>query len=55
MLCTVAPGKRTGKKPGEWKKIRLTAAQAQGEGATFYAATFGPVERTRPHAMGTAI
>jgi hypothetical protein len=44
MLCTVAPGKRTGKKPREWKEIRLTAAQAQGEVATFYAATFGPVD-----------
>jgi hypothetical protein len=44
MICTVAPGKRTGKRPREWKEIRLTAAQAQGEATTIYAATFGEVD-----------
>lgn len=43
MICTVAPGPRTGKKPRDWKEIRLTAAQALGSTATFYAATFGEV------------
>jgi hypothetical protein len=43
MICTVAPGPRTGKKPREWKEIRLTAAQALGSTETFYAATFGEV------------
>ena len=44
MICTVAPGKRTGKKPRDWKEIRLTAAQAQGKEETIYAATFGGVD-----------
>lgn len=44
MICTVAPGKRTGKRPRDWKEIRLSAAQAQGKEETFYAATFGSVE-----------
>jgi hypothetical protein len=43
MICTVAPGKRNGKRPREWKEIRLAAAQAQGKEETFYAATFGGV------------
>lgn len=43
MICTVAPGKRTGKRPREWKEMRLAAAQAQGRKETFYAATFGGV------------
>jgi len=43
MICTVAPGKRNGKRPREWKEIRLTAAQAQGKEQTFYAATFSEV------------
>lgn len=43
MICTVAPGKRTGRKPREWKEMRLTAAQAQGKAETVYAATFGGV------------
>ena len=43
MICTVAPGKRKGKRPRDWKEIRLTAAQAQGKEQTFYAATFGGV------------
>ena len=44
MICTVAPGRRTGKKPREWKEVRLTAAQALGSTETFYAATFGEVD-----------
>lgn len=43
MICTVVPGPRKGKKPRQWKEIRLTAAQAQGKVQTFYAATFGDV------------
>ena len=44
MICTVAPGKRNGKRPRDWKEIRLTAAQAQGKEQTFYAATFSGVD-----------
>jgi hypothetical protein len=44
MICTVAPGKRDGKRPREWKEMRLSAAQAQGKKETFYAATFGEVD-----------
>lgn len=43
MICTVAPGKRKGKRPRDWKEIRLAAAQAQGKEETVYAATFGDV------------
>jgi hypothetical protein len=43
MICTVTSGKRTGKRPRDWKEIRLAAAQAQGKEETFYAATFGDV------------
>lgn len=43
MICTVAPGKRQGQRPREWKEMRLTAAQAQGQAETTYAATFGGV------------
>lgn len=44
MICTVAPGKRKGKRPRDWKEIRLTAAQALGKEETIYAATFGSVD-----------
>lgn len=44
MICTVAAGKRNGKRPRDWKEMRLTAAQAQGRAQTFYAATFGGVD-----------
>ena len=44
MICTVASGKRKGKRPREWKEMRLAAAQAQGKVQTVYAATFGSVE-----------
>jgi hypothetical protein len=44
MICTVAPGPRTGKRPRDWKEIRLTAAQALGSTEKCYAATFGEVD-----------
>ena len=44
MICTVALGKRNGKRPRQWKEMRLTAAQAQGKKETIYAATFGEVD-----------
>jgi len=46
MICTVAPGKRSGKRPRSWNEMRLVAAQAQGSSQTIYGATFGSVERT---------
>jgi hypothetical protein len=44
MICTVVAGKRNGKRPREWKEMRLVAAQAQMSATTVYAATFGSVE-----------
>lgn len=44
MLCTVDPGPRTGKKPREWKEIRLAAARGLDKTDTCYAATFGEVD-----------
>jgi hypothetical protein len=44
LVCTVCPGARKGKRPRQWKEIRLTAAQALGSTKTFYAATFGEVD-----------
>lgn len=44
MVCTVAAGPRQGKKPRDWKEIRLTAAQALGTTEKVYAATFGEVD-----------
>jgi Uncharacterised protein family (UPF0236) len=44
MICTVQPGSRKGKRPREWKEMRLTAAQALGSTETFYGATFGEVD-----------
>jgi hypothetical protein len=44
MICTVRPGKRRGKRPRDWKEIRLTAAQALGKKETIYAATSGSVD-----------
>lgn len=43
MICTVAPGKRKGKRPRQWKEMRLVAGQAHGKADTVYAATFGEV------------
>ena len=44
LICIVASGKRNGKKPRDWKEIRLCAAQAQGKADTIYAATFAGVD-----------
>lgn len=46
MICTVERGARRGKRPREWKEIRLVAAQAQGSTKTVYAASFGNVDQT---------
>jgi hypothetical protein len=46
MICTVEPGLRKGKRPREWKEMRLVAAQAKGSATTVYAATFGSVTET---------
>jgi hypothetical protein len=43
MICTVPPGSRKGKRPREWKEMRLAAAQAKDSARTLYAATFGSV------------
>jgi hypothetical protein len=44
MVCTVASGPRTGKRPRDWQEIRLAAARGLGKTDTFYAATFGEVD-----------
>ena len=44
MICTVAAGPRKGKRPRDWKEIRLTAAQALGSTQRVYAATFSEVD-----------
>lgn len=44
LIRTVEPGPRKGKRPRDWKEMRLVAAQAQGSVRTVYAATFGTVE-----------
>jgi len=46
MICTVKPGNRKGKRPREWKEMRLVATQAKGRATTVYGATFGSVEQT---------
>jgi hypothetical protein len=46
MICTVAAGTRKGKRPRDWKEMRLVAAQAQGSATPRYAATFGSVQET---------
>lgn len=43
MICTVEPGPRKGKRPRDWKEMRLIAAQAKESATTLYAATFGSV------------
>jgi hypothetical protein len=40
MICTVEAGRRKGKRPREWKEIKLVAAQAQESATTVYGATF---------------
>ena len=46
MICTVEAGSRKGKRPREWKEMRLVAAQALESATTVYAASFGSVEET---------
>ena len=46
MICTVSPGQRKGKRPREWKEMRLVAAQAKDSATTVYGATFGSVAET---------
>lgn len=46
MICTVEMGARQGKRPRQWKEMRLVAAQAKDSVTTTYAATFGSVEET---------
>jgi len=46
MICSVEPGPRKGRRPREWKEMRLVAAQALGRATTVYAATFGSVDET---------
>lgn len=46
MICTVPPGARKGKRPREWKEMRLVAAQAQESTVTKYGVTFGSVAET---------
>lgn len=47
MICTVAAGgKRGGKRPREWKEMRLVAACQQGKTEAVYGAGFADVERT---------
>ena len=46
MICTVQAGPRKGKRPREWKEMRLVAAQAKDSATTVYGATFGSVAET---------
>ena len=46
LICTVAPGARTDKRPREWKEMRLVAAQAWDNSTAVYASTFGSVAET---------
>jgi hypothetical protein len=46
MICTVEPGPRKGKRPRDWKEMRLVAAQVKDSVTITYGATFGSVEET---------
>ena len=46
MICTVQAGPRKGKRPREWKEMRLVAAQAKDRTTTVYGVTFGSVAET---------
>jgi hypothetical protein len=46
MICTVAPGLRNGKRPRDWREMRLVAAQAKDSATIVYGATFGSVQET---------
>jgi hypothetical protein len=43
LIRTVEPGRRKGKRPRDWKEMKLVAAQAKDSITTFYGATFGNV------------
>jgi hypothetical protein len=46
LIRTVQAGPRRGKRPRDWKEMRLVAAQAKDSTTTVYGATFGSVEET---------
>ena len=46
MICTVEPGMKKGKRPRQWKEMRLVAAQARDSATTVYGVTFGSVAET---------
>lgn len=46
MICTVKPSPKKGKRPREWREMRLVAAQARDSATTVYGATFGSVQET---------
>ena len=46
MICTVDRGKRKGRRPRQWKEMRLVAAQAQGHIEAVFGATFGDTAQT---------
>jgi hypothetical protein len=45
-ICTVQSGPRKGKRPREWKEMRLVAAQAKDSATTVYGVTFESVAET---------
>lgn len=44
LIRTVEPGPRKGRRPRDWKEMRLVAAQAKDSATAVYGATFGSVE-----------
>lgn len=46
MICTVEAGKRKGKRPRQWKEMRLVVAQRQGSVEAIFGATFGDTTQT---------
>lgn len=44
MICTVQRGQRTGRRPREWKEMRLVAAQGKDSARAVYGATFSQVD-----------
>lgn len=46
LIRTVEPGPRKGRRPREWREMRLVAAQAKDSATAVYGATFGRVEET---------
>jgi len=45
MICTLAAASKKGKRPREWKEMRLVAAQAKDSLTTIYAASFANVDQ----------